>query len=495
MYLGIDIGTSATKTLIIDEAGNVKRFAISEYPLSTPRNGWAEQDPRLWWNAVLITIKETISEIDAHEIKAIGLTGQMHGLVALDESDNVLRPAILWCDQRTAQQCEEITTTIGAERLIELTANPALTGFTAPKILWVRSNEPKVYEKIAKVMLPKDYIRYLLTGENASDVSDASGTGFFNVANRTWDSEVLSKLKIESKWLGKVYESPEITGKITRGAAELTGLPTGTPVIAGAGDNAAAAIGTGVARDGQAFVTIGSSGVVFAHTSKMRLDNKGRLHTFCAAVPGEWHIMGVTLAAGLSYKWFKENFAQDISYAKLDEMADAIPIGADNLLFLPYLNGERSPHLDPDARGAFIGLASTHEVGHLARSVMEGVAYSLRDCYDIILNMGIRSDEIIGCGGGMISKFWRQMVADTFGVKVATCQTSDGPALGAAMLAAVGSGAYASVPEICESAIERVETIEPNLGAGKEYKRFHSIYKDLYSALQTTFGRLNTSEN
>ena len=491
MYIGIDVGTSGTKTLVMDENGRVLRSATREYPLSVPQNGWAEQDPALWRDAAIETIREVLAAIDASGLKALGLTGQMHGLVCLDSSDNVLCPALLWCDQRTEAECGEITERIGAKRLIELTANPALTGFTSPKILWVRKNKPDVYAKIDKIMLPKDYIRYILTGENASDVSDASGTGLLNVAKRAWDGEVLSKLEIESSWLGKLYESPAVTGRISDKASALTGLPAGTPVVAGAGDNAAAAIGTGVARDGQAFITIGSSGVVFAHTSRMRSDSGGRVHSFCSAVPGEWHIMGVTLAAAMSLKWFRDGFFPGKSYAELDEMAASVPIGADRLFFLPYLNGERTPHLDPNARGAFIGLSSAHTPSHMTRSVIEGVTYSLRDCYDIIGEMGMRFSEITACGGGMASAFWRQMTADVFGARVVTAQTTDGPALGAAMLAAVGAGAYASVPEACDAVIERTETIEPNAKAGAEYARCHALYRELYGALVKHYRRVN----
>ena len=488
MYIGIDVGTSGTKTLLMDASGRVVRSAVCEYPLSVPQNGWAEQDPALWRNAAIETIKEVLMGVAPESIKALGLTGQMHGLVCLDSSDNVLCPALLWCDQRTATECEEITQLVGAKRLIELTANPALTGFTSPKILWVRKHLPEVYGKISKIMLPKDYIRYILTGENASDVSDASGTGLLNVAKRSWDSEVLSKLDIDSSWLGKLYESPEITGSITDSAAALTGLTSGTPVVAGAGDNAAAAIGTGVARDGQAFITIGSSGVVFAHTSQMRSDKDGgRVHSFCSAVPGEWHVMGVTLAAGMSLKWYRDNFMPGKPYEDLDELAAQTPVGADRLFFLPYLNGERSPHLDPNVRGAFIGLSSAHTPSHLTRAVIEGVTYSLRDCYDIIMDMGMRFDEITACGGGMSSKFWRQMTADVFGASVVTAQTTDGPALGAAMLAAVGDGAFTSVPEVCSALIERVEVIEPNAKAGEEYAMYHALYRNLYGALHVHF--------
>ncbi|MDR0916556.1 MAG: xylulokinase [Oscillospiraceae bacterium] len=491
-YLGIDIGTTNTKALLMDATGAVVRTASREYALSAPRNGWAEQDPQLWLDAAYASIREVLQGVDAESVKCVGLTGQMHGLVALDGADNVLRPAILWCDQRTASECAEITERVGASRLIELTANPALTGFTAPKILWMRHNEPELYAKIAKIMLPKDYVRYALTGDHASDLSDASGTGLLNVARRDWEPEVLQKLDIPREWLAKLYESPEITGAITASAAERTGLIAGTPVVAGAGDNAAAAIGTGVASDGAAFVTIGSSGVVFAHTSAMRLDPHGRVHTFCAAVPHEWHVMGVTLAAGLSLKWFRDNFAPQTDYTTLDTLAESVPVGANRLIYAPYLNGERTPHLDPAARGAFVGLSSSHGVPELARAVMEGVTYSLRDCYAVIEGMGARFDVITACGGGSVSAFWRAMLCDALGVSVDTAQTSEGPALGAAMLAAVGAGEYATVADACDAIIKKNAAIEPNAAAHDAYSRVYEVYKTVYTANRGIFAALET---
>jgi xylulokinase len=490
LYLGIDVGTSGARALLMAEDGSVLQTASADYPLFAPKNGWAEQPPELWWEAVASAAREALRDGGASELRAVGLTGQMHGLVCLDGGGRVLRPAILWCDQRTAAECAEITEKIGAARLIELTANPALTGFTAPKILWVRKNEPRVYEKTAKMMLPKDYIRYKLTGEHATDVSDASGTGIFNVSRRDWEPEALEKLDIDPGLLGRVFESREITGAVSAEASALTGIPAGTPVAAGAGDNAAAAVGTGVTRDGEAFVTIGSSGVVFAHTSSMTLDPRGRVHTFCAAVPGEWHVMGVTLAAGMSLKWFRDNFAPDKSYPELDALASIVPIGADRLIWLPYLNGERSPHLDPDCRGAFVGLSGAHGAGALARAVMEGVAFSLRDCRDIISEMGVRFDGITVCGGGGASPFWRQMLADVLAAPISTIQTSEGPALGAAMLAAVAAGAYAGVPEAAGAIIRRTPAQQPDGAAGREYMRYHALYGRLYESLRRDFKAL-----
>jgi len=490
LYLGIDVGTSSTKAILMDEQGRAVASASREYPLSTPRNGWAEQHPHLWRDAALEAIHELAAGVDAADIKSIGLTGQMHGLVMLDERGEVIRPAILWCDQRTAAECTEITDMIGAARLIELTANPALTGFTAPKILWVRKHEPEHYQRCVKIMLPKDYIRYVLTGVHATDVSDASGTGLLNVGKRAWESEVLMKLGIDLKQLGKLCEAPEITGGILPEVAAVTGLAAGTPVAAGAGDNAAAAIGTGVAREGQAFVTIGSSGVLFAHATTMRLDPKGRVHSFCAAVPGEWHVMGVTLAAGLSLQWLRRNCMPELDYPKLTELAAQSPIGANRLIYLPYLNGERTPHADPNCRAAFVGLAASHGRGDLARAVMEGVSYSLKDCHGVMEEMGVPLRGVTACGGGGASPLWRQMLADLFGAHVRTVQSADAPALGAAMLAAVGVGAFPSVPEACDQLIRPDKNTAPDASRGKDYAKFYAIYRSLYNDLRQSFEAL-----
>ena len=489
-YLGIDIGTTSAKALLMGGDGTVLYTASREYPLSAPQNGWAEQEPSLWWTAAAEASREVLSQNDAAKVRAVGLTGQMHSLVCLDADDNVLRPAILWCDQRTAAQCDEITATIGESRLIDLTSNPALTGFTAPKILWIRDNEPEIYSRIKKIMLPKDYIRYKLTGEHASDLSDASGTGLLNVAERRWSDEVISELHIDKAALGRLYESSEITDIVTREASELTGIPAGTPVVAGAGDNAAAAVGTGVSRDGETFVTIGSSGVIFTHAAQMNLRFDKRIHTFCSAVTGEWHVMGVTLAAGQSLKWFRENFAPQYTYAQLGDMADTVKIGADGLVFLPYLNGERSPHLDADCRGAFVGLSTVHKTAQLARAVMEGVTYSICDCRDVMATMGVAPTQITACGGGGSSPVWRQMLADALGTRVITAQTAEGPAFGAAILAAVGAGAYASVPEACDAIIKQTGSTAPNAAAAGEYTRYHNVYKSLYPALTGAFKEL-----
>lgn len=500
--LGVDIGTSGTKTVLFTEDGTPVSSATYEYPLYTPRNGYAEQEPLDWWNAVVNGINQVVNEsgIVASEIKGVGLSGQMHGLVMLDGDNRVIRRSIIWCDQRTAREVVEITEKVGHERLIEITANPAITGFTAAKIMWVKNNEPENYEKCRHILLPKDYIRFMLTGEYATEVSDASGMQLLDIPNRCWSDEVLDKLGIDKALLAKVYESPEITGKITKKAAELTGLCEGTIVVGGAGDNAAAAVGTGVVEDGKAFTTIGSSGVVFAHTSDISIDKKGRVHTFCCAVPDCWHVMGVTQSAGLSLKWFRDNLCWSEMetalnmgvdpYFLTDKAAMEVPIGANRLIYLPYLNGERTPHLDPNCRGAFIGLSTMHKKRDLIRAVMEGVSYSLRDCVEVMREMNINVTDMMACGGGGSSPLWRQMLADLYACPVKTTQNKEGPALGVALLAAVGAGIYSSVPEACKAVIlpDKIQNpVEENIG---QYERVYKIYKNLYSSLKISFDEL-----
>lgn len=500
--LGVDIGTSGTKTVLFSEDGVPVASATYEYPLYTPQNGYAEQEPLDWWNAVVNSIKQVIGEsgVPAAEIKGIGLSGQMHGLVMLDGDNKVIRRSIIWCDQRTAKEVVEITDKVGADRLIDITANPAITGFTAAKIMWVKNNEPENYEKCRHILLPKDYIRFMLTGEYATEVSDASGMQLLDIPNRCWSDEVLSKLGIDKSLLAKVYESPEITGKITKQVAELTGLAEGTIVVGGAGDNAAAAVGTGVVEDGKAFTTIGSSGVVFAHTNNISIDKKGRVHTFCCAVPGCWHVMGVTQSAGLSLKWFRDNLCWNEMetalnmgvdpYYLTDKEAMEVPIGANRLLYMPYLNGERTPHLDPNCRGAFVGLSTMHKKKDMIRAVMEGVSYSLRDCVEVMREMDINVTDMMACGGGGSSPLWRQMLADLYACPVKTTQNKEGPALGVALLAAVGAGIYSSVPEACKAVIlpDKVQNpIEENIG---QYEKVYALYRKLYPAMKGCFDEL-----
>ncbi|MBQ2986614.1 MAG: xylulokinase [Tyzzerella sp.] len=497
--IGIDLGTSGTKTVLFDQLGNTIALHMVEYPMYQPQNGWAEQDPVDWWNATVTTVKAVVTEsgVSNTDIVGIGISGQMHGLVMLDEKNQIIRNSIIWCDQRTAEECEDIERLVGRERLIQITANPALTGFTASKIMWVKKHEPENYAKCRHILLPKDYVRFMLTGEYATEVSDASGMQLLDVGKRCWSDEVLEKLEIDRTMLGKVYESPEITGYVTEEIAALTGLAKGTPVVGGAGDNAAAAVGTGTVVDGSAFTTIGTSGVVYAHTKEMAIDSQGRVHTFCCAVPGEWHVMGVTQAAGLSLKWFRDNFCQDIiaeakqkgvdPYDITNVMAEQSGISARRLMFLPYLMGERTPHLDPNARGAFIGLSAIHERGDMIRAIMEGVTYSLKDCLSVLEEMGVKPDNMLACGGGARSELWRQMMADVYGMNVSTVDSKEGPALGVAILAMVGAGLYESVEEACQKVIRVNDTTTLDVERAAQYAKVYDIYKDLYQHLKEQY--------
>ncbi len=500
--IGVDLGTSGTKTALFDEQGRNLASCTVEYPLSQPHNGWAEQDPEHWWQAAKTTIQTVLSKsgVKASDIKGIGLSGQMHGLVMLDGDGKVLRPAILWCDGRTGEECAQITERVGREKLIAITANPALTGFTAGKILWVRRHEPEIYERCRHILLPKDYLRYRLTGEFATEVSDASGMNLLDVPNRCWSREILDALEIDPAWLGTMHESADLAGTVTALAAQETGLCPGTPVAGGAGDNAAAAIGTAVVRPGRAFVTLGTSGVIFAHSDKVTIDPQGRVHTFCAAVPGSWTAMSCTLSAGLSLQWLRNQCCQEECrlaseqgvdpYELMTAAAQKSPVGANRLLFLPYLMGERSPLLDEKARGAFVGLSAMHTRGDLVRAVMEGVSYSQRQCLDILRDMGVAPDTITACGGGARSPFWRQMLADVLGCTIQTSPlTLEGPALGAAILAGVCAGVYDSVPDAADAIVRPGELCRAQADAG--YEPFYDLYTRLYPALKDSFRELS----
>lgn len=500
--IGIDVGTSATKTVLFDRKGNIVASASKEYPLYQPHNGWAEQKPEDWRDAVLETVASVTaqSRVEKEEIKGIGISGQMHGLVMLDEAGEVIRPSIIWCDQRTGEEVEEMLQIMPQERWIEITANPPLTGWTAAKILWVRNHEPENYGRCRHILLPKDYIRYILTGVFATEVSDASGMQLLDVPNRCWSEEVLDKLSIDRNLLGTVYESCEVTGTLLPEIAEKTGLSTAVKVVGGAGDNAAAAVGTGVVKDGTAFTTIGTSGVVFAHSSQVTIDPKGRVHTCCAAVPGTWHVMGVTQAAGLSLKWFKDNFCQDYVaeaekqgidvYDLINRDIEKIPAGSDKLIYLPYLMGERTPHLDPDCRGVFFGLSAIHTKAHMLRAVMEGVSYSLTDCNDILKEMGIAVQQMMACGGGGKSPVWRQMLADLYGCSVKTVRQTEGPALGVAILAGVGCGVFSSVEAACEELISEDRCTGPVEERREQYEKYHELYRELYTDLKDSYKKL-----
>ena len=486
--IGIDIGTSGTKSALFDTEGNLVSAATVEYPLSQPKNGWAEQDPAHWWDAVKKTLRTIVPAAEGGDICGIGLSGQMHGLVMLDEAGEVLRPSIIWCDGRTTEECREIETLMGGrERLIEITANPALEGFTAGKIRWVMKHEPEIYARCRHILLPKDYIRYCLTGEFATEVSDASGMQLLDVKGRCWSEEVCEKLGIDMSLLAKVYESPEVTGHITPAVAAETGLSAGIPVAGGAGDNAAAAIGTGVCREGRAFTTIGTSGVVFAHTNSPCIDKLGRIHTFCCAVPGAWHVMGVTQAAGLSLNWYRNTLAKDMSYPEIDRASEGVGIGADKLIYLPYLMGERTPILDAAARGCFVGLSAMHTRAHMARAVMEGVSYSLYDCLSVLREVGVETSDMAICGGGAKSVFWRKMLADVYGIPVKVMQSSEGAALGAAILGGVAGGVYQSVEEGCDRVVKAGDVTEFDAARHGEYMKYYQIYHSLYPSLKGAF--------
>jgi len=497
--IGVDIGTSSVKTVLFDAKGGVVSSHTAAYEMFQPQNGWAEQNPEDWWNATVDTLKKVMqtSGVSAEDIKGIGLSGQMHGLVLLDKAGYVLRPSIIWCDGRTVAECEDITSAIGRERLIEISANPALPGFTASKILWVRKNEPWLYEKAANILLPKDYIRYKLTGEFATDVSDASGMNLLDVPERRWSDEILKKLQIDKAMMPRMYESCEVTGGVSTAAAALTGLAEGTVVVGGAGDNAAAAVGTGVVKTGKAFTTIGTSGVILAHTDEVRIDPRGRVHTFCHAVPGKWTVMSCSLAAGLSLKWFRDQFCTAETetakgmgkdpYELMNAQIDRLPIGANKLVYLPYLMGERSPLLDADARGVFFGLSAIHTKYDMMRAVMEGVTFSQRNNLDVFREMGVSFSEMIATGGGGRSAVWRQMLADVYDFEVSTVQSKEGPALGAAILAGVGAGLFSSVPEGCDACVHKGTTQNPIDGNLMGYDKFYKLYLKLYQDLEEDF--------
>lgn len=499
--LGIDIGTSGTKALVIDTAqgGLVVGSATAEYPLYTPKPLWAEQNPEDWWQGTIAAVSQAIQKagIEGKQIKGIGLSGQMHGAVFLDEGSQALRPSILWCDQRTAAECDWITETVGEQKVFELISNPVLTGFTAGKIIWLRNYEPEVYAKVKKVLLPKDYIRLRLTGEFATEVSDASGTALFNVKERKWAYEMMDAIAIPRDWMPPVYESPEVTGRITNEAAALTGLAPGTPVVGGGGDQAAGAVGNGIVEPGIISSTVGTSGVVFAFSDEPVVDPKLRVHTFCHAVPGKWHVMGVMLSAGGSLRWYRDTFCSDEKavaglidgdpYDIIAEEADNVSPGAEGLIFLPYLTGERTPYPDPNARGVFFGITLRHDKSYFARSVLEGVAYGLRDSFEILKEMRIPMTQVRASGGGARSAVWRQIQADVIGEEHVTINVSEGPAFGVALLAGVGTGIYSSVRDACHSTISIDLATQPNKENVPVYEKYYRVYKSLYPSLKDDF--------
>jgi len=500
--MGIDVSTTGAKALLCDEQGQVVATVTTEYPCYSPKPLWSEQNPEEWWRGTCESVKKVIARagIDGKEVRGIGLSGQMHGLVMLDADHEVIRPAILWNDQRTAAECAEMTERVGAERLLELACNPALTGFTAPKILWVRNNEPANYEGCRKVLLPKDYVRFRLSGTFATEVSDASGMLLLDVRARDWSREILDRLEIDRGLLADCYESHEPSAEVSPSVADELGLAPGTPIVGGGGDQAAGAVGNGIVRSGVISATIGTSGVVFAFSDEPAADPEGRLHMFCHAVPGKWHLMGVVLSAGGSFQWYRNNMAEmeraqaeregvDPYEVLTREAAEAVP-GAEGLLFLPYLTGERTPHADPNARGALVGLTPRHGKNEVIRSIVEGITYAMKDSLEIMAALGVEAREIRLSGGGARSEFWRQLQADVYGHPVCTINASEGPAYGVALLAGVGTGVWATVPEACDQAISVTSSYAVNEDNAAVYRGFYPIFRQLYQSLKGDFGAI-----
>ena len=493
MWMGIDIGTGSSRALLVDEHGGVRAtYTAAHEDMRMERPLWAEQRPENWWDAAVQAIRGVLATAALHgsQVKGIGLSGQMHGLVILDAAHQVIRPSLIWCDQRSQKQVDAVNQTVGRENILRYIANPVLTGFTLPKLLWVRDNEPDNFDRVRKMLLPKDYVRFMLTGEFASEVSDASGTAVFDVVNRRWSFEMMDALDLDRDILPTCYESSDVTGAITPQVAELTGLAAGTPVVGGGGDQASSAVGNGIVEPGIVSCTLGTSGVVFAHMEHVAYDPAGRVHTFCHAVPEKWHVMGVTQGAGLSLQWFRNQLAPGAKYDALMDEAACSPVGAQGLFWLPYLMGERTPHLDATARGGWIGLTNSHKRADLIRSLIEGVSYSQRDCLQIIEALGVPVSSVRASGGGAQSPFWRALLAGVLNKQVVTLETQEGSAYGAALLALAGTGVYGSVPEVCRHAIRETETVSPEARDAAFYEQGHRVYQALYPALKPIFAEI-----
>jgi xylulokinase len=494
--LGVDVGTGGTRALVMDEEGHIRASATEEHtPFASPKIGWAEQHPEDWWRAAGIAVRKALSEgsVRGEQISCVGFSGQMHGAVMLDGAGKVVRPALIWCDVRTEKQCQELNQRIGSARLIQLTCNPALANFTATKLLWTQENEPESWKQVRFVMLPKDYVRFRMTGERATDVTDASGTLMLDVAHRRWSSEVLQAVELDSSMLPALYESPEVCGSISAAGAAATGLTKGTPVVAGAGDQAAGATGMGIVRPGSVSSTIGTSGVVFAATDCPALDPQGRLHTFCHAIPGRWHVMGVTQAAGLSLRWFRDRFLcaqterSTNAYELLTTEAAGIAPGCDGLLWAPYLMGERTPYLDSNARAAWVGLTASHTRAHMVRAILEGVAFSLQDTFTIFREMNLPVKSIRVGGGGARSQLWLQIQADVYGREVERVEAEEGPAYGAAILAGVGAQMWSSVDAACDAVVRVRDRTPPNPASMAVMAANYKQYRRVYPALKSIF--------
>ena len=489
-WLGVDVGTGGSRAILLDSRGAAAAaVSVPHREMVMPQPLWAEQDPGDWADAALAAISTalTAAGISGEQVRGVGVSGQMHGLVILDRHHQVIRPALIWCDQRSQPQVDGVNQHLGPAKMLELTANPVLTGFTLPKLLWVRDHEPKQFARIRHFLLPKDYVRFRLTGELATDVSDASGTAMFDVVRRGWSFEVMDALGLDSSILPRAYESGDVTGTISESAAELTGLAAGTPVAGGGGDQAAGAVGNGIVEPGLVSCTLGTSGVVFAYMEQVAYDPQGRVHTFCHAVRDKWHVMGVTQGAGLSLQWFRNQFAPGASYDELLAEAAQSPPGARGLYWIPYLMGERTPHLDAAARGGWIGLTAKHTRADLIRALIEGVSYSQKDCLDLVAALGVNARSILASGGGARSPVWRQILADVFGTPVTTLASQEGAALGGAILAMVATGEYSFVPEACSAIIRGQETVQPRREEAKFYAEGHAVYRSIYPALKPLF--------
>jgi xylulokinase len=493
--LGIDVGTGGTRAVLVDRAGAIAGSATCEHvPFASPHTGWAEQDPQDWWKAAGLAIQQVLESAGNPNVVCVGLGGQMHGAVLLDETDQVLRPALIWCDQRTQAQCDWLNSKLGAQRIIELTCNPALTNFTLTKLLWVRDNEPEIWKRFRRVLLPKDYVRLRLTGEHAMDVADASGTLMLDVAKRRWSQEMMSAAGLPMSCLPKLFESPEICARISEAGAAHSGLKPGTPVVSGAGDQSGGAVGMGIVRAGVVSATIGTSGVVFAATNTPAMDSKGRVHTFCHAVPGRWHVMGVTQAAGLSFRWLRDllrNDSAELSYDDLTREAATVPAGSDGVLWAPYLMGERTPHLDPNARATLTGLAASHTRGHVVRAVLEGVAFSLKDTFSLFAEMQVPVSKVRLGGGGARSDLWRQIQADVYGHEVEVLTAEEGASYGAALLAGVGAKFWGSVEEACDAVVSVQTRVSPEVRSASAIQKQYENYRRLYPALKPLFAHLS----
>jgi xylulokinase len=492
-WMGVDVGTGGTRALLVDSGGKeVAAVTAAHEDMRMEQPLWAEQRPEDWAQAAVQAIRGVLAKtgVSGDDVRGVGMSGQMHGLVILDRNNAVIRPALIWCDQRSQPQVDFINAKLGKQEVLEYTANPMLTGFTLPKLLWVRDHEPREFERVRKMLLPKDYVRFTLTGEFASEVSDASGTAVFDVVHRRWSFEMMDALGLDRDILPMCTESSEVSSTLSAQAAALTGLKAGTPVVGGGGDQAASAVGNGIVESGVVSCTLGTSGVVFAHMEKVAYDTQGRVHTFCHAVRDKWHVMGVTQGAGLSLQWLRNQLAPGATYDSLTEEAAAAPAGSQGLFWLPYLMGERTPHLNAQARGGWIGLTAKHTRADLIRSVIEGVSYSQKDGLDVVEQLGIAVSSVRASGGGARSLFWRQILADVFGKRVARLETQEGSAYGAALLAMVGTGEYASVPEACAATIREADSVEPRAAESALYARAHEVYRALYPALQPLYGRM-----